>query len=62
VSSCFSRDVELKGAIPMGLFSGLDPVHAYVLGFFGVTLSSPIILMVFRPFLNFELTLYKEYE
>ena len=45
--------VELRGAIPMGLSLGLNPVHTYVLALAGSTLPAPVILLVFRPFFNF---------
>ncbi len=45
--------VELRGAIPMGLSLGLNPVHTYILALIGSTLPSPVILLVFRPFFNF---------
>jgi len=44
--------IELRGAIPVGIGLGLNPIHAAVLSFIGSMMPVPIILFTIRPIFN----------
>jgi len=45
--------VELRGAIPLGILFGLDPLKAYILSVAGNFIPVPFILLLLRKILNF---------
>lgn len=44
--------VELKGAIPVGMAMGMEPWTVFWLAYVGSTIVSPIIMLFFRPVVN----------
>ena len=45
--------IELKGAIPIGISLGMDPVHAALTAFVGSMIPVPFILFTVRPIFNY---------
>lgn len=45
--------IELRGAIPVGILLGLDPVYSAVLSFIGSSLPAPFILLGIKPIFEF---------
>lgn len=41
--------VELRGAIPVGIAMGMDPIHATILSIIGSTIPVPFILFFIKP-------------
>ena len=41
--------VELRGAIPIGVSIGMNPIHAAILGVIGSTLPVPFLLLFLKP-------------
>lgn len=45
--------IELRGAIPVGISLGLNPIHATILSFIGSMIPVPFILFAVRPMFNY---------
>ncbi len=45
--------IELRGAIPIGISLGLNPIHATVLAFIGSMIPVPFILFFVRPIFKY---------
>lgn len=45
--------IELRGAIPLGIGLGLDPLTVYLLSVVGSTLPAPFLILFFRRTLEF---------
>ncbi len=45
--------IGLRGAIPVGIYLGLSPIHATVISFIGSMIPVPFILFTIRPIFNY---------
>lgn len=45
--------IELRGALPLGLLAGIDPVMNYLICFIGSMLPVPFMFFLIRPILHF---------
>lgn len=45
--------IELRGAIPVGIFLGLSPLHSAIISFIGSMIPVPFILFSIRPIFNY---------
>lgn len=53
--------IELRGAIPIGISLGLNPIHSAILSFVGSILPVPVLLIAIRPIFKYlrSTTLFK---
>jgi len=45
--------IELRGAIPIGISLGMNPIHATIISFIGSMIPVPFILFGIRPIFNY---------
>lgn len=45
--------IEMRGAIPVGISLGLNPIHAAILAFIGSMIPVPFIFFTIRPIFNY---------